>query len=102
MSALAEDGDETQTGFGADLARTPADLDVELAAGDAVERATRLLGATQPDSARVAIVLEPRLAVSILGLIGSMLAGDRVLKGRSPFADRVDDAVAFTAADPRR
>ena len=94
VSALAEDGAETQTGFGADLARSPLDLDIDLASGDAVERATRLLGATQPESGRIAIVLEPRIAASIIGLVGGMLTGDRVLKGRSPFADRRGEAIA--------
>ena len=43
--ALAEQGGETQTGFGFSLGREPSDLDVEEAAADAAERSTRMLGA---------------------------------------------------------
>ena len=41
------EGDETQTGFGFSVGRAPADLDVDEAADDAAERATRLLGRHQ-------------------------------------------------------
>ena len=45
VHAVAGDGDDTQTGFGYSVGRAPADLDLEAAAADAVDRATRLLGA---------------------------------------------------------
>jgi PmbA protein len=71
-----------------------ADLDLAEAATEAVDRATRLLGARQPPTERVTIVLEPRLAATLLGIAASTLTGDRVVKGRSPFADRVGEAIA--------
>ncbi|CAN5734113.1 TldD/PmbA family protein [soil metagenome] len=94
VSALARDGDETQIGSGVSVGRRPDELDVGLAAGDAVERATRLLGARQPPSERLTVVLEPRMAASLLGGVGGMLTGERVLKGRSPFADRAGHSIA--------
>jgi PmbA protein len=94
VSALASDGGETTTGYGVDVARAPDGLDLDRAASDAVARATRLLGATQPASARTTIVLEPRLAASLLGIVAGMCSGERVLKGRTPFADRVGELVA--------
>ncbi len=95
--ALAREHDQTQTGSGSSFGRGPGDLCVAEAADAAVHRATSLLGATQPASRRVTLVLEPRMASSVIGVIGGMLGGDRVLKGRSPFADRIGD----TIADPR-
>jgi PmbA protein len=95
--ALAADGDETYTGNGSTVGFGPDELDLDEAAGDAVLRATRLFGARAVPSQRLAVVLEPRLAASIVGLLGSTLTGDRVLKGRSPFADRTGDAIAATA-----
>lgn len=92
--ALARDGDDTQTGAGSDVARGPQDLDLAKAADEAVSRATALLGATQPQSRRVTLVLEPRLAAALLSIIGGMLSGERVLKGRTPFADRVGETIA--------
>jgi PmbA protein len=94
VSALAEDGDETQTGYGLSVGREPADIDVTEAADDAAERATRLLGAQQPTSGTVTLVLEPRMAATLLSVVGGTLDGESVLKGRSPFADRVGDQIA--------
>ncbi len=94
VSALATDGDETKIGGGVDVGREPGDLDVEIAAADAVAKAVRLFGARPVPSQRLSIVLEPRLAASIIGLAGGTLTGERVLKGRSPFADRLGEAMA--------
>ncbi len=94
VSALAVDGDETKIAAGYDVDFGPGGLDIDEAAGDAVERATRLLGAEQPDSQRLTIVLEPRMAASLVSILVGMLNGERVLKGRSPFVDRVGEAVA--------
>jgi len=94
VSALARDGDETKIAGGFDVDFGPADLDIEKAAADAVFRATRLLGATQPRSRQLTIVLEPRLAASIIGITVGMLNGERVLKGRTPFVDRVAEQIA--------
>ena len=103
---LARHGGETQAGFGHDAARDPDELDLDRVAAEAVERATRLLGATKPASGRLTVVLEPRLALTLLGIVSGMLAGDVVLKGRSPFADRVGEQVAAPALtlvdDPTR
>jgi PmbA protein len=94
VSALARDGDETKIGGGVDAGRAPGELDVDQAAGDAVERAVRLFGARKVPSQRLAVVFEPRLAATIVGIAGGMLNGERVLKGRSPFADRLAEQVA--------
>jgi len=94
VQALARDGDETQTGYGFDVARVLDDLSLDRAADDAVDRAVRMLGARQPSSERVTVVLEPRMAASVVGVVGGMLTGTRVAKGRTPFADRVGETVA--------
>lgn len=94
VAALAVEGDETQIAGGYDLNFGPAHLDIDVAANDAVHRATRLLGATQPQSQRLTIVLEPRMAASIVGITVGMLNGERMLKGRTPFLDRVGEQIA--------
>jgi PmbA protein len=93
-SAAAADGDETQTGSGYSVGRSPADLDLDEAATDAVERATRLLGATKPRSAHLTVVLEPRITATLLGILAGTLNGEAVLKGRSLFADRLGETVS--------
>jgi PmbA protein len=92
--ALAEQDGETKSGHGVSVGREPGDVDVGAAAGDAAERATRLLGAVQPASGTITLVLEPRMAASLLGVVAGTLDGESVLKGRSPFADRVGEPIA--------
>ncbi|MBA2326329.1 MAG: TldD/PmbA family protein [Actinobacteria bacterium] len=92
--AMAGDHDATQTGVGFSAGRTVADLDVGEAAGDAAERALRLLGATQPPSRRLPVILDPLVTRSLLGIVGAALGGEAVLKGRSMFVGREDEEVA--------
>ncbi len=98
VSTLADDGDgddvETQTGFGFSVGKSPQEFDLERAAREASERATRLLGATKPASQRVTVVLDPFVTAQFLSVISSTLSGDSVVKGRSLFADRLGDQVA--------
>jgi PmbA protein len=93
-STLADDGDETQTGFGFSVGRSPEDLDVAKAAREAADRATRMLGASKPPSRKVAVVLDPFVTAQFLGVLSATLNGESVLKGRSLFANRVGEAVA--------
>ncbi|HEX6394750.1 MAG TPA: TldD/PmbA family protein [Acidimicrobiales bacterium] len=95
--AVAGSGSETQTGGGYSVGRSPADLDLEKAAGDAVERATRLLGAVKPRSAHLTVVFEPRITASILGILAGTLDGESVLKGRSLFANRLGEEVSVAS-----
>ena len=97
VSCVAEDADDTQTGFGFSVGRMPGDLDIDAAADDAARRATRLLGATQPSSGRVTVVFDPYVTAQFLSIIGGTLSGESVLKGRSLFADRLGDEVAASA-----
>lgn len=94
VSALAKDASGTTTGAGSTFGRSTHDLDPAKAAADAVRRATELLGATKPSTGRITIVLEPRLAATLVGLVAGMVSGAAVLKGRSLFAGRVGEQVA--------
>ncbi len=94
VSAMAKDGDDTQIAGGYDINFGPGPLSIDKAADDAVSRVLQLIGATQPKSDKVTIVLEPRMAGSIVSILVGMLNGERVLKGRTPFADRVGEQIA--------
>jgi PmbA protein len=93
ISTLASEGDETQTGFGFSVGRSPDDFDLGKAAADGVQRATRLLGATKPASKRTTVVLDPFVTAMFLGIIGGTLNGESVSKGRSLFKDRLGEQV---------
>ena len=93
-SALIDDGEgSTRTGAAVEAARTPRDLDPEVVAGRAVARGLALIGARRPRTGRPLVVLEPRFAATILGIVAGMLSGERVVKGRTPYADRLDEMV---------
>lgn len=95
--AIAGSEDDTQTGFGYSVGRSPGELDLAKAASMAVERATRLLGSTKAASQRTTVVFDPYVTASLLGILGGTLNGESVLKGRSLFADRVGESVAVDA-----
>lgn len=99
---LADDGDETQTGFGFSVGDSPNDFNLDKAAREAADRATRLLGATKPASKRTTIVLDPYVTSQFISILSSAFSGENVSKGRSIFADRLDQQVAvpsFTLVD---
>jgi PmbA protein len=100
--AVAGEGTDTQTGGGYSVGRSPSDLDLDKAAADAVERATRLLGAVKPKSGHLTVVFEPRITATLLGILAGTLDGESVLKGRSLFAERIGEQVSvgdFTLVD---
>ena len=94
VQALALDGDRTQTGYAYDGARDADQLDLDHVVERAVSQSVDLLGSTKPATSTVDLVLDPHLAATVLGLVAGTLTGDRVLKGRSPFVDRVGETVA--------
>lgn len=96
VEAIANDGGNDETGWGLSAARAPRDLDLELAATDAVSRATQMLGATKPATAKCAAVFSPRTTATLLAILGGALSGDAVVRGRSLFANRVGESVAST------
>jgi PmbA protein len=102
VEAIASDGASDQTGWGLSAGRAPGDLDISVAANDAVSRATRMLGAIKPSSMRCTAVFDPRSTATLLAIIGSALSGEAVNYGRSFFANRIGEDVAsplFTLRD---
>ena len=103
--ALAEEGDETQTGYSFRIGRELADLDGGSVSTEAVERATAMLGASKPETAHVPVVLDPFAGSSFLGVLASALSAEQVQKGRSLFAELVGERVgseAFSLVDDGR
>ncbi len=100
--ALASQDEETQTGYGMHASRNFAGLDIEYAAREAAEKATRMLGATKPSSGLFCAVFEPDIASALISIISSTLSAEAVQKGRSIFAGRIGEQVAskgFTLLD---
>ncbi len=102
VEAIATDGSNDQTGWGLSAGRAPGDLDITVAAEDAISRATRMLGAVKATSQRCTAVFDPRSTATLLAIIGGALSGEAVNYGRSFFANRIGEDVAsplFTLVD---
>lgn len=94
IHALASDGDEVTTGFGLSFSRGFEGLDPDEVIDEAVERCTAMFGAAKTGSARLTVVLDPYVTSQLLGVVAEMFSGDSVVRGRTPFADRVGELVA--------
>lgn len=94
VSALAERDGDTQSGFAFRVAREPDELEWEEAAGEAAERAARLLGGVKPTTAPFPVVLDPWAAAAFLGVLSSGLSAEEVQKGRSLLAGLIGERVA--------
>jgi PmbA protein len=102
---LADEGDETQTGFSFAIARGLDELAPEEVADEAVERAVRMIGAEKPATAKVPVILDPFAASDFLGVLAGALDADNVLKGRSLFDGKQGEAVGaevFSLVDDGR
>lgn len=97
LQAMAAEDSEVQTGLGFGVGRSARGLDPEAIGAEAAEEALAMLGAGKPDSRSCPVVLSDRVAASFAGLIGSSLCADEVQRGRSPFAERLGEAIASEA-----
>ena len=97
LQAMAQGNGSTETGLGFGLARGPEGLHPREIGSEAAERALSMIGASKPPSRTCPVVLEPTVAASFAGFIGSMLGADAVQRGRSPFAERLGDEIASKA-----
>lgn len=93
-SAVATQDGERQIGYHGEGARRMADLDPDAIGARAAQRALEKLGAKPFPTQKLPVVLDPWMAMSLLGAISPLFSADNVLKGRSLFAARVDERVA--------
>jgi len=91
---IAQEGEESQTGFSYDIGVKPSDLDLGRVAEEASERALCLLGSRSIPSRRSTLILDSFVAAEFLGLLASALSAEAVLKGRSFLAGKVGETVA--------
>lgn len=91
---VAEENGDNQTGFGLQYSLKYKDLDPKAIGREAAENAVRMLGAKSINTQKAAIVLEPRIATSFIGLLSSSLTGEAVQKGKSLLADKIGQLVA--------
>jgi PmbA protein len=93
-SAVATQDGERQIGYHGEGARRIAELDPEGVGARAAQRALEKLGAKPFPTQKIPVVLDPWMAMSLLGAISPLFSADNVLKGRSLFAGKVGERVA--------
>ena len=69
-----------QTGFGFSLGRSFDELDVEGRRARRRRPGVRMLGATQPPSGRLTVVLDPWVTAQLLGIVAGTLGAEEVVK----------------------
>lgn len=93
-SAVATQDGERQIGYHGEGARRMAELDPDSVGARAARRALEKLGAKSFPTGKLPVVLDPWMAMSLLGAISPLFSADNVLKGRSLFAGKVGEHVA--------
>ncbi len=97
LQALAAGDSGRETGLGFGLARGPVGLDPAAIGSEGAARAVAMIGAGKPVSRVCPVVLDPTVDASFAALIGGALGADAVLRGRSPFAERLGEEIASEA-----
>ena len=92
--ALSEQDGEQQRGYGMNSCISYRDLSPEEAGKMAGRRAVQLLGASQVKSGVMDLVLEPLIAMQMMGIISSCFSGEAVLKNKSFLAGKLGEVVA--------
>lgn len=89
VSAIAEDGDDSQMGWDFGFGTSFTDLHVDQIAATAASRALGLLGARKIASMRCPVVLDNQVASDILEVLSSSFLAENVLKGKSMLAEKL-------------
>jgi PmbA protein len=93
-SAVASDNGDRQIGYHGEAARRFGELAPARVGQRAAQRAVEKLGSKPLATQKVAVVLDPWMAMDLLRAIGPLFSADNVLKGRSLFADKIGQSVA--------
>lgn len=90
---IAEDNGSAEDGFGFDVNLKWDNLDAEKIGKEAAKNAVQNLGAKPIPAQKLDLILEPKIAVQILGIISGMVSAEAVQKGKSLFAGKLGKEV---------
>ncbi len=93
LAVVAEDGGDSQMGWGYESSRFIKDVDFSAVGREAAERALRLLGARKASTAKGSVVLESPVASEFLGVLAPSFSSENVQKGKSLLVGRKGQAV---------
>ncbi len=93
ISALVEEGAESEMGSDFDFSRSYDGLDVKMVGRRAAENAVRQLGGRRIKTVRCPVVLENSVAADFLSVLASSFIADSVQKGKSLLAGKIGTSV---------
>ena len=93
IMAIAEDGQESQTGWDYSGSRFLSDVSFEKTGRTAAERSVRLLGARTISGARTNVLLDNSVTIDFLGILASSLSSEALQKGKSLLKDKLGKKV---------
>ncbi len=93
ITAIAESGGESQTGWDFTGSRLLNDISFEQVGRNAAAAAVRLLGSRKIQGLKTDIILDSAVAVDFLGVFAASLSAESVQKGKSLLAGRLNTAV---------
>jgi PmbA protein len=93
VTALADDGQDSQMGWGFAISRQYSGLDFGSVSDEAAQRALELLGARRISTVKVPVILDPSVAVDFLGIFSASLSAEAVQKNRSFLSGKVNTKI---------
>lgn len=97
IDLVAEEGQETQSGYAHDFALKLSGLDPFRIGREAARRALAKLGGSRAATRRADVVFDPEVMANLLETFAAALSADNVLKGKSFLAGRTGEEVASPA-----
>jgi|OpeIllAssembly_1097287.scaffolds.fasta_scaffold40025_2 PmbA protein len=93
IMAIAECGQESQTGWDYSGSRFLGDVSFEKTGRTAAERSVRLLGARTISGARTNVLLDNSVTIDFLGIFASSLSSEALQKGKSLLKDKLGKSI---------
>jgi len=94
IMAIAEDGQESRTGWDFSGSRFLRDVSFEKTGRTAGKRAIQLLGARTITGARTGIILDNSVTIDFLGIFASSFSSDSLQKGKSLLKDKLGKKIS--------
>ncbi len=89
IMAIAEDGQESRTGWDFSGSRILSEVSFEKIGRTAAERSVQLLGARTISGARTDVLLDNSVTIDFLGIFASSLSSETLQKGKSLLKDKL-------------
>jgi PmbA protein len=93
IMAIAEDGQESQTGWDFSGSRFLSGVSFEKTGRTAAERSVQLLGSRTIAGSRINVLLDNTVTIDFLGIFASSLSSEALQKGKSLLKDKLGKAI---------